>query len=909
MRKLYLLIIAVLVASMIQAQDKTLFKGRVVDNETGEALTGAPVRIAGTTQGTVTDINGFFSLRMPVGKTSLQVEYLGYEVVTLEVEVEDGQSSPLKIELKNAVTELQGVIVSGNLQGQARALNQQKSADNIKNIVAADQIGRFPDPNSAEALQRIPGANIERDQGEGRYVFIRGLAPKFTNINVNGEQIPSPESDVRFVALDAVPADQLSSIEVTKALTPDMDGDAIGGSVNLNTRTAQTSKPTISLTAAGGYNDLMSKGSWQGALQLGQRFGKNEKFGVLLNGSHYLSDRGSDNWERDDNELELRDYEIRRTRLGLSGTFDYKFSPRHEIYLRSLYTKFDDHEFRRRFIFVSDEDEPEIERTTKDRYEAQYVESYNFGGKHLFDGFTLDYELAYAYGEQDTPDDYEVGFKAEPDGVTVDFSDTEFPKLTVESEEKDGYLNKSIYKFDEFEFGSTLATDQNVTAKFNIEIPYTLAGNSASVKFGAKTRFKEKDFRLDVNKVSWDGDDDLLLTGIDGAGPDFTGGLVDDNFLNDKYKLSASADVDKVIKFYNDNLNGFKHELEDNLADEALEAYKATEDVYAGYLMTKVQMDKLMLLGGVRYEYTEVAYDSKNVEFNDEGDLSTIESISGGTDYGYVLPQVHAKYAVNNNFNIRAAATYSYSRPNFSEIVPSQEFNLQDEEITIGNPELEPTDALNLDLMAEKYFGTVGIVSGGLFHKSLDKFIYNNSFMTSTLKGRTFDGEVQVTQAINGGTATLTGFEFAYQQNLTFLPGILSGFGLYANYTYTSSEATINDLEGSEIKEEKISLPGQAEHMGNISLSYGKNKINARLSANFNGKYLAEIDEGNKIYLDDRMQLDFNASYTAAKGVQIFAEFMNLTDQPLEAYSNTEDHVIQREFYSWWSRFGVKLRL
>ena len=149
---------------------------------------------------------------------------MGYNDTTLNVTVSAGLTERLNIALPSQTTELSGVTVTGYLQGQAQALNQQKSADNIKNIIAADQIGRFPDPNAAEALQRIPGVNIERDQGEGRYVLVRGLAPQFTNISVNGEQIPSPEADVRFVALDAIPADQLASMEVTKALTPDMDG-------------------------------------------------------------------------------------------------------------------------------------------------------------------------------------------------------------------------------------------------------------------------------------------------------------------------------------------------------------------------------------------------------------------------------------------------------------------------------------------------------------------------------------------------------------------------------------------------------------------------------------------------------------------------------------------------------------
>jgi hypothetical protein len=209
--------------------------GIVTDAQLGEPLPGANVLIVGSNVGTVTNLSGEFSLRASEGEIELEVSYIGFTTIKQKVNVPANSVAIVEIKMKNDVKELEGIVVTGALQGQQRALNQQKSADNIKNIVSADQIGRFPDPNVAEALQRVPAINIERDQGEGRYVLVRGLAPQFTNISINGEQIPSPEAGVRYVALDAIPADQLSSIEVSKSLTPDMDGDAIGGSVNLIT--------------------------------------------------------------------------------------------------------------------------------------------------------------------------------------------------------------------------------------------------------------------------------------------------------------------------------------------------------------------------------------------------------------------------------------------------------------------------------------------------------------------------------------------------------------------------------------------------------------------------------------------------------------------------------------------------
>ncbi|MGB3618134.1 MAG: carboxypeptidase-like regulatory domain-containing protein, partial [Catalinimonas sp.] len=518
MQRLILFLCGLLSAGLAQAQsERALVRGRVTDGINGEALTGANIRLENTNYGTAADLQGGYELPVPAGTVTLRVSYLGYRDTVLTVEAAGGATVTQDVRLNSATVELSGVQITGRLQGQARALNQQKTADNIKNVVAADQIGRFPDPNAAEALQRVPGVNIERDQGEGRYVLVRGLAPQFTNISVNGEQIPSPEADVRFVALDAIPADQLAALEVTKALTPDMDGDAIGGAVNLITRTAQSAQPRVTASLVGGYNNLMQRPNLQGSLQYGQRFGPGERFGLMLNTSYYHNDLGSDNWEREpfDNELELRDYELTRTRLGLSSTLDYRLGDHGELYFRTLYSRFTDREWRRRYVFVPDDGE--VERNTKDRFEEQSVLALNLGGRHSFPHLQLDYEVQYSYAEQDTPYDYELGFLAGLDH-TVDFN-PDFPVLNAP-----GYLDNSNYGFDALEVGNTLAQDRNLTAKVNVGLPYRVGANEGLFKFGAKVRRKEKQF--DITQTVYEN-----LGGVPNA-DFFAGGLDDDSFLD-----------------------------------------------------------------------------------------------------------------------------------------------------------------------------------------------------------------------------------------------------------------------------------------------------------------------------------------------------------------------------------------
>lgn len=881
-------------------------RGRVLDDQLNSVLPGATIIQTGTNNGTTSDVNGEFLLRVPSGDVEIEVRYIGFRPYSEIVQVTDGQVTQVDFRMISDATQLQDVVITGVLQGQQRALNQQKSADNIKSVISSDQIGRFPDPNVAEALQRVPGVNIERDQGEGRYVLVRGLAPQFTNISINGEQIPSPEADVRYVALDAVPADQLSSIEVSKAITPDMDGDAIGGSVNLVTRTAQSEDLSIHSSALVGYNNISGKANFQGSTEFSKRFFTN-KLGIMLNGSYYETERGSENWERDGNDMELRDYNLTRTRTGLSSTIDYKFNEKHEIYFRTLYNRFTDRELRRRYVFVPNADESPfeentIERLTKDRLEKQIVTSYNLGAKHTFPGFNLDYEASYSEGIQDTPFDIEVASAGEVDQLSIDFdTNPDFPAFTVNdlahTSPQNIYLTNSMYEFDEVTMGNTYAKDVNKTAKFNIVVPFKAGTTGGQVKFGGKVRTKEKSFDITENVFGYTGTEDLTLDM-------FEGGKVNNDFLGGRYNLRANADAERFIGFFNSNRDKFELSVEDKLATEAVEAYSATEDVYAGYAMSKIQFNNLMLLGGVRLEHTSVEYQSKNV-VNETDIIPT----TGGTNYTFVLPQLHVRYQIGKDANLRAAVTRSYARPNFGDIIPAQEINVNEKEGTIGNPSLKPVSATNIDLLGEKYFGTVGLVSGGFFYKRLSDFIFQRRFDSNVYPGS--DGqEITLTQSQNGESASLLGFELAYQQNLTFLPGLWKGLSVYANYTFTSSKASIQSRENAG-GTESVRLPGQARNVGNFSLAYDLGRINVRLAANFNGEYISEIGESadEDVIVKDRVQLDATTTITITPKLRFFAEFMNITNQPFEVYQGSETHYIQREFYSWWSRIGLKFDL
>jgi len=282
----FILLIVLFVSSsnFLFAQSRGRIVGRVTDADNGDFLPGANVIISGTNFGDASDRAGMYSIEnVPPGTYTLAVSYIGYEEFSTEVTVTAGSTVNQDIALKVSYVEMEEVVVTGLRQGQRKALSQQRTAPNIVNVVAAEQMQRFPDLNTAEVMQRIPGISITRDQGEGRYVLVRGTEARLNAVSVNGERIASPEGEERFVGLDAISAAQVTSIEVTKASTPDMDADAIGGSVNMVTRSAFDSDRRIfRLSLGGGYGDLMGDPLYQGDVVFADRFGKNKNIGLTL---------------------------------------------------------------------------------------------------------------------------------------------------------------------------------------------------------------------------------------------------------------------------------------------------------------------------------------------------------------------------------------------------------------------------------------------------------------------------------------------------------------------------------------------------------------------------------------------------------------------------------------------------
>ena len=909
---LFTLALSLLFVPTAAAAQSGSIVGTVTD-EDDRPVIGVSVFVEGTGYGAVTDARGRYRiLAVPAGTATVISRSIGFVEGQQTVAVRAGEISTADFRLGIAAVELEGIEVVGQREGQARALNLQKTSDNIVNIVASEAIGRFPDPNTAEAVQRLPGVGVLRDQGEGRFVLVRGTEPRLSSVSINGQRIPAPEGDIRYVALDVIPSDQLASIEVSKTLTPDRDADAIGGSVNLVTKTATRPGFTFDATAAGGLNDLTNGGILQLGGTLANRSADN-RLGVLLSGSYYRTDRGSENMEQeffeDDfgsgdvtllDDLQFRDYQVLRERIGVSAGIDYALTSEDNLWVRGMFNDFSDQEFRRRnrirpgkgdYTSGSAVTGAEIERELKDRFEAQQIWHGSAGGNHTLGRLSLDFSAAYSYAEESEPDRLDINFIQEDFDLSIDRSDPDLPIYSIQNGAAREFDNPS-FEFDELVLENNLTTDKEFAARVNLGLPYRLGSFVGELRFGGNIRDRKKDRRNDVRVFDGYSDGDLDL-GM------FAGTYENMDFFGGRYRIGQTADPDGTREFVRQNLESFEEDSDASREDTDPANYDADEQILAGYVMTTLDSGPFRLIPGVRVERTKVDYVGNEVVFDDNGDYEATNQVPGGKTYTNWFPGVNAVLALSDRTNIRAAATTSISRPNFSDLVPFRFVNREDDEVTLGNPELDPTRAVNLDVLFETYFQSIGVFGAGFFYKDLEDYIFLRTF---DVESGSFAG-FEATQPQNAGSGSLWGFEANWSQQLTFLPGLLNGLGLYANYTYTNADVALPGREGDSV------LPGQSENLANAAVSYERGIVSARLAYNFIDKFLTEVGDeaAEDFFVDSRSQLDASASVRVHPRVRVFAEMINITNEPFRVIQASADRPVQQEFYSWWGHLGVKV--
>lgn len=833
-------------------------------------------------------------LAVAVGCLSLSSAALAQEAETSAADPE-ANDTPIALDM---------ITVVGQSARIRSALNEQRESENLETVVHADAINSLPDANVSESLQRLPGLSIERDQGEGRFVRVRGIGPDLNSVTVNGTQLPAPEADRRAVALDVLPSDLLSALVVTKALTPDMDANAIGGNIEIESISAlDKDEPFYKAGVEGSYNELTDQTSPGGALSGGRTFdfGDGQRLGVAGALSWEERDFGSDNvetggaWDFDEDpavieELEQRDYMITRERLGAALNLDYEYDPDNRIYLHTLYSRYSDDE--RRVANVIEFDEPQtpgesgdasVERELKSREETQEILSATLGAVHELPDWTIEYSASASEASEDTPDEIGAVFGGSDTFNNVGYTGTREPRISAPA----SFYAADAYNLDEVERTSSEASDRQNAARFDITRYLDVDSHPASIKFGAKASRRQKE--NDENVWVYE---DFVDAGID------AGRLGQENYTGGELDYSLG----RVGPSINDGpVRGLIGELDrsDYLDEEGsrINDYRIDEDINAAYVMGDIDIRGLKLLAGTRYEHTDTEAHGVRLE---DGELSErhVEN-----SYGNLLGYFHSRYEVNDKLQLRGAFTQSIARPTFEQLSPA--YVIDGDEAEFGNPELDPLESNNFDLGIEYYYGPASAISAYIFYKDLKNFVYTRDVAGTG----DFAGFDEALTFENGDSADLRGFELAINHKFDDLPEPWNGLLVGANATWTRSDAQISSQDDGETISRSIPLPGQSDTTGNLTLGYENEHVSLRLAGNYKSDYLLEVsdpaDARYDVYQDDQFQLDFTASYYVTDNLMVQFDAVNMTDESYYTYVGDEAYNAQYETYGRTYRLGL----
>ena len=788
-----------------------------------------------------------------------------------------------------------------NVVGQAasmdQALKEQKASDSVRSVVHADAVGQLPDDNAAEALQRIPGLSVERDQGEGRFVSVRGIGPDLNSVTINGTLLPAPEGERRAVALDVLPTELVQSLSVVKTLTPDMDANSLGGTIEVESLSAYDHAGlfyTLSGEASHDQNTSQDSPKFSGAISDKFSLGDGiDNFGVAAAFSWQQRDFGSDNvetgggWDFDDGqprleEAEQRDYRIRRERTGAGLNFDYRPDDFSSYYLRTLYSRFKDTETRNAAGVEFEDPQASGERgdgegwrALKSREDTQEIQSYVFGGERLIDAWTLSGQAGYSKSSENDPGGI-ANAKFTGDFSGIGFDGTRKPRLSTGSD----FYDADAFTLDKVEWEKANSTDEEKNIRLDLARDYELSGNSAQVKFGAKASRRDKRSNTDV--WVYDDFDDVSLAGYQSGNVDYSLG----NFGNG---ISAGAIKDLIGGL---DRNAFYDEEESRIND-----FQMREDINAAYLMNTLDVDAWRFIAGVRYEGTE--FEAKGTGLRD-GEYSPTQSRKR---YDHWLPGLHARYSFTPQTQLRAAWTHSVVRPTFGQLAPGFMIDDSEGEASFGNPDLKPLESMNLDLGIEHYLGRAGVLSAYVFYKDIDNFVYSTDLAGS---GEWVDFDEAKTFA-NGQSAKLYGVELAYSQKFDWLPAPWNGLLLGGNLTLSKSRA---EIEGQGLNR-RIDLPNQSDTVGNLTLGWEDDTLSLRLAANYKSRYLAEVaavdDKAHDLYADDQLFVDFKAGYFITPDLQLTFEAQNITDESYYTYSGRRSFNAQYEEYGPTYKLGLTL--
>ncbi|QEM03194.1 TonB-dependent receptor plug domain-containing protein [Mucilaginibacter rubeus] len=890
-RLLFLFSICLLFSVSANAQT---IRGKVTDTKTGEPLTGATVHLTqdGVSKFVAVNLNGAYSFKnLKNGPYKIQVNYVGYgpskvregnitsanEVITVNVALQDADMQMTEIQVK----------AQTNKESDGAVRSIEKNAPMVINVLSANAIKLLPDVTVANALQRVSGVTIQRSaSGEGRYAIIRGMDQRYNSTLVNGIKIPSPDAQYRFVPMDIFPSEMLERLEVIKALTPSMEGDAIGGVMNLVMKSAP-SQFTFSANVSGGFSTLFSSSrpfvgfiaspnskspaaingnsyaatyadfsnkaltsdknistpfSSTAGITIGDRF-LNKKLGVIVSASYQNIYRGSNSKQLTPNaqpsaiplpnspqfsDAYDRTYSTQTERVGIHNKIDYAINDKNKISLYNLYIH--QSEFESRFTsdtlglgLNSTGLSKQITISNRSMLTKQNIYNSTLHGDHwLGNEWRLNWDGVYSEATRHQPDRTEFFYDA---NKTLNNS---------------GAVTAEVDNNTQLDHHWENNRDKDISGYTNLIYTPKIAGKDVEFSAGGLYRHKVRD----ADYITYS------LTGGKST-------LFNNNFNAIPFAFKSAAD----------GIGSNNPDLQNN--------YHVTENDNAEYLQVKFDLlPKLQVLGGVRIENTDLTYNTQSPE--------TVTQRSGNIKYTDVLPSIHLRYQLTDNQNIRASYFAAISRPGFGEQVPYKVTGEYYDQV--GNPYLKHITADNYDVRYEFFPGGADQLLLGSFYKK----IYNPIEYFVVRNGGPSD---QVIKPQNDeGNATNYGFEAL----ATKFFGVI-GFSI--NYTYTHSRITTNKLLYSNdptlgLQQTNVNqtrpLQGQADHVGNASVLYKSAKLGLDMQLTFvyTGERLAQVSPYYNLdfYQHAYNQLDFSFEKIIAKRFSFYGKVNNITNAASKIY-------------------------
>lgn len=857
------------------ASGQTRLKGMISEGVSGEPVIGATALLVESGAHAISGLDGSFLFRdLEEGVYTLRVQFIGYD--TWEEQVLISGATERTIVLRPTDYVLNEVVVAATRDDQSErsARLSEKSVMNVINVISGSEIEVSPDFTVANVMQRVSGVSIERNAaGDGQHAIVRGMDKRYNYTLVNGIKIPSSDPRNRYVPLDIFPSDLLDRLEVTKALTPNMEGDAIGGVMDMRMKNAPE-QLTFNLHAGTGYSqmyfDQMARRpeAWSRTrsphmvngptyqsresdfsraainfqdfqppvhqvygMAAGNRFLRN-KLGLLVAGSYQDTHRGNNSLfmttfiDQEKNTpyyeiVQLRQFTIRQRRSGVHARADYRINSHHKIDLYLAAINLDDFEVRTRtdtILKIGRGQGPGTGRIIlQERSRQRYQNIYNgtLQGQHQWHPrFKTDWSAVFSLAANNDPDMAEVGW------------------LTAVTRNEKGTLVQDPVLYDtDYRRRWINNTDTDLAGYLNMTYNARILGLKTDWSAGGMYRFKDRESRYD----------EYLFRALPII-QEWSGDIYD-----------ASWELFNSIGTPTHPLN-----------------YNCEEEVTAAYGMFRVEQDRIQVMGGARFEATSFRWQSQAPQ--------STPGRTGSIDYADLLPSLHVRFTPNPRENYRATYFSSISRPSFLEVIP-YEIN-EDDFRERGNPFLQRTTAHNLDLRYERYTNYLDKIMVGLFYKQI-----NNPIETALL----ISGQSVFLQPNNFGTAQNMGLELDFTR-------YFRNIGIRMFYTYTLSEITTSkivrfrDDNGnltSRTENQTRPLQGQSKHISNVSLLYKSARTgwNGQLAMVYTGDRIISVSPylDNDIWQRGFVQLDLSVEKRLGHGLTVYAKINNLLDTPLLA--------------------------